>query len=65
MSLCAFAWCDWQHGEIERSDALHGKDVEGADGDAILLAGATVAVMIGSIVAASGWHWLGRIAIKI
>ena len=39
-----FARCNWEHGEVERGDALHGEDVEWADGDAVLLAVAAVAV---------------------
>lgn len=45
--LVRFARRDGQHDEIERADALHGEDVEGADGDAILFAVAAVAVDYG------------------
>ncbi len=42
--LVRFAWRHRQHGEIERGDALHGEDFEGAEGEAVLLAIATVAI---------------------
>ena len=42
--LVRFAWCDGEHGEIERGDALHGEYVKGANGDAVLFAVAAVPV---------------------
>lgn len=42
--LVRFAWCDREHGQVERSDSLHGEDIEGAEGDAVLFAVAAAAV---------------------
>jgi len=39
-----FARRDREHGKVERGEALHGEDVEGADGHAVLFAVAAVAV---------------------